>query len=173
MRCWYKAPDDTIPGESRNMAEPTPTADTRYVDRATSCLCPWWEWEPRKGSWSTQGGYHPPYEEQSLAARSTWVSAQAMRNVPCPWSQAWPPGTPLPPEMLIQTPPWDSARVPPLCCGQGPTPSRPLWLLCYQVGTTGRKACLGTGRQGPNFSTSTKGILPTKTNKQKCTAGSR
>lgn len=84
LRYWCQAPDGTMHGESRNRAEPTPPADTRCVDRPTSRLCPWREWEPRKGSSSAQGGYHPPDEEQSLAARSTWVSAHATRNDLCP-----------------------------------------------------------------------------------------
>lgn len=126
-------------------------------------LCPWREWEPRKGSRSTQGGYHPPYEEQSLAARSTWVSAHAMRNVLRPWYQACPPGTPLPPEVLIQPPAPHGIQpeCPIYAVGQDPTPRRPLWLLC-----------LGTGRQGPNFPTSTHSGDPGK-KKKKSTVGSR
>lgn len=65
----------------------------------------------------------PTHEEQSLAARATWVSAHAMSNVLCPSYQAWPTGTPLSPEVLAQDSLWDSARVANLCGGQGRTPN--------------------------------------------------
>lgn len=131
--------------ESRGMAEPIPTTDTRHVDRATSwgLSLPTVGWEPRKGSRSTQDGHHPPYEEQSLAARATWVSAHAGRNVLCPWYQTWPSGTSLSPEVLAQNSQWDSASVPTPCCGQGPSwgqlEGRPVW---------------GLVKQGPNFAIS-------------------
>lgn len=60
----------------------------------------------QKGKQEYPGCHHPPHEEQNLATRSTWVSAHTVRTVLCLWYQAWPPGTPLPLEVLEQDSLW-------------------------------------------------------------------
>lgn len=111
------------------------------------CLCPWLGWEPRKGSRSTQCGHHPPYEEQRLAARVTWVSAHTMSICPLPLVQGLTPrdssasrGTHTKPSVLFS----QSAHT---MLWTGLHSQQPP-LAAMFPGGAGRETCLGAGEAG-------------------------